>query len=120
MWEGTTLRVMAADRPYGDYYDFYFASPEYFGYFLLMWPYCLTDVQPVVCYYTDWAIAALRVEETVSNIKYLWKGIAFLDRNSKTVTKWLIYNPLFEGRSFNARLVQGKGGGVFVCGLTGR
>jgi hypothetical protein len=30
--EGTTSRVMAADRPYGELYDFYSASPEYFGY----------------------------------------------------------------------------------------
>jgi hypothetical protein len=32
MREGTTSRVMAADRPYGDFYDFYSVSPEYFGY----------------------------------------------------------------------------------------
>jgi hypothetical protein len=32
MWEGTTSRVMAADRPYGEFYDFYSISPEYFGY----------------------------------------------------------------------------------------
>jgi hypothetical protein len=31
MWEGTTLRVMVADRSYGEFYDFYIASPEYFG-----------------------------------------------------------------------------------------
>jgi hypothetical protein len=24
---------MAADRPYGDFYDFYSVSPEYFGYY---------------------------------------------------------------------------------------
>jgi hypothetical protein len=32
MWEGTTLRVMVADRPYGEFYDFYSISLEYFGY----------------------------------------------------------------------------------------
>jgi hypothetical protein len=32
MWEGTTWRIMAADRPYGEFYDFYGVSPEYFGY----------------------------------------------------------------------------------------
>jgi hypothetical protein len=31
MWEGTTSRVMAADRPYGEFYDFYSVSPECFG-----------------------------------------------------------------------------------------
>jgi hypothetical protein len=31
MREGTTSRVMAADRPYGEFYDFYSFSPEYFG-----------------------------------------------------------------------------------------
>jgi hypothetical protein len=35
MWEGTTSRVMAADRPYGEFYDFYSVSPEYFGYTLV-------------------------------------------------------------------------------------
>jgi uncharacterized protein YjcR len=29
--EGTTSRVMAADRPYGKFYDFYSVSPENFG-----------------------------------------------------------------------------------------
>jgi hypothetical protein len=32
MREGTTSRVMVADRPYGAFYDFYSVSPEYFGY----------------------------------------------------------------------------------------
>jgi hypothetical protein len=33
--EGTTSRMMAADRPYGELYDFYSVSPEYFVYHLL-------------------------------------------------------------------------------------
>jgi hypothetical protein len=36
MREGTTSRVMAADRPYGEFYDFYSVSPEYFGYILVL------------------------------------------------------------------------------------
>jgi hypothetical protein len=32
MWEGTTWRVMVADSPYGELYDFYRISPEYSGY----------------------------------------------------------------------------------------
>jgi hypothetical protein len=31
MREGTISRVMAADRPYGEFYYFYSVSPEYFG-----------------------------------------------------------------------------------------
>jgi len=31
MQEGTTLRVKAADMPYGEFYDFYSVSPENFG-----------------------------------------------------------------------------------------
>jgi hypothetical protein len=31
MREGTTSRVMAADWPYGEFYDFYRINPEYFG-----------------------------------------------------------------------------------------
>jgi hypothetical protein len=34
MREGTTWRVMAADRPYGEFHEFYSVSPEYFGYTL--------------------------------------------------------------------------------------
>jgi len=42
MREGTTSRVTAADRPYGEFYDFYSVSPENFGYHLaqridIMW-----------------------------------------------------------------------------------
>jgi hypothetical protein len=32
MREGTTSRLMTADRPYGGFYDFHSASPQYFGY----------------------------------------------------------------------------------------
>jgi hypothetical protein len=35
MREGTTSRVTAADRPYGEFYDFYSVSPENFGYQLV-------------------------------------------------------------------------------------
>jgi len=35
MWEGTTLRVTAPDRPYGEFYNFYSFSPENFGYHLV-------------------------------------------------------------------------------------
>jgi hypothetical protein len=38
-WEGTTSRVMAADRPYGEFYDFYCVGPEYFGYSLVHYDY---------------------------------------------------------------------------------
>ena len=31
MWEGTTSRVTVANRPYGEFYDFYSVSPENFG-----------------------------------------------------------------------------------------
>jgi hypothetical protein len=31
MREGTTSRMKAADRPYGEFYEFYSVSPEYFG-----------------------------------------------------------------------------------------
>jgi hypothetical protein len=35
MREGTTSRVKAADRPYGEFYYFYSVSPEHFGYTLV-------------------------------------------------------------------------------------
>jgi hypothetical protein len=35
MWKGTASRLMAADRPYGEFCDFYSATPEYFGYLLV-------------------------------------------------------------------------------------
>jgi hypothetical protein len=31
MREGTTSRVVAADWAYGEFYDFYSLSPDYFG-----------------------------------------------------------------------------------------
>jgi hypothetical protein len=35
MREGPTSRVMVADMPYGEFYDFYSVGPEYFGYSLV-------------------------------------------------------------------------------------
>jgi hypothetical protein len=37
MQEGNTSRVMVVDRPYGEFYDFYSISPEYFGYTFLFY-----------------------------------------------------------------------------------
>jgi hypothetical protein len=34
---GSTLRVVEADRPYGEFHDFYSDSPKYFGYTLILW-----------------------------------------------------------------------------------
>jgi hypothetical protein len=36
MREGTTSRVITADRPFGEFYDFCSVSPEYFGYTLVL------------------------------------------------------------------------------------
>ena len=36
MREGTTSRVMVADKPYGELYDFYSISPENFGSILIL------------------------------------------------------------------------------------
>jgi hypothetical protein len=36
MRKGTTSRVMADDRPYGEFYDFYSGRPKYFGCTLLL------------------------------------------------------------------------------------
>jgi hypothetical protein len=36
MREGTTSRVMASDRSYGEVYDLYSVSPEYFGFILVL------------------------------------------------------------------------------------
>jgi hypothetical protein len=35
MREGSTSRVMAADRAYGEFYAFYSVSPEHFGHTLV-------------------------------------------------------------------------------------
>jgi len=35
MREGTTSRVTATDKPYGEFYDFYSVSPENFWYHLV-------------------------------------------------------------------------------------
>jgi hypothetical protein len=35
MRERTNSRVRAADRPYGEFYDFYSFSPEYSGYYIV-------------------------------------------------------------------------------------
>jgi hypothetical protein len=37
MQEGATSRVMEADKPDGEFYDFYSVSPEYFEYALVNW-----------------------------------------------------------------------------------
>jgi hypothetical protein len=43
MREGTTSRMMAADRPYGEFYDFYSVSLEYFGYTLVQFVVSVSD-----------------------------------------------------------------------------
>jgi hypothetical protein len=50
MWEGTTSRVMAADRPYGEFYGVCRVRPEFFGHTLVSWSprYALWSRQEVV------------------------------------------------------------------------
>jgi hypothetical protein len=55
--EGTTSRVMAADRPYSEFYDFYSVGLEYFGYHLV---YCIRREYP-----------KLNNDDSLKNIKYL-------------------------------------------------
>jgi hypothetical protein len=43
MREGTTSSVMAADKLYGELYDFYSVSPDYFGY-----PFLLRELTTVI------------------------------------------------------------------------
>jgi hypothetical protein len=50
MREGTTSRVMAADRPYGEFYDFYSVSPGYFKYTLVFYPTLQTAMIPTQIY----------------------------------------------------------------------
>jgi hypothetical protein len=42
--EKTTSRLMAADRPYGEFYDFYSVGPEYFGFYLRTVNYTLVSL----------------------------------------------------------------------------
>jgi hypothetical protein len=42
MGEGTTSKVMEADRPYGEFYDFYSINSEYFGYTIIQYNDCPT------------------------------------------------------------------------------
>jgi hypothetical protein len=43
MQEGPTSRVMAAVRPYGEFYEFYSVSPEYFGHTLYLFSITLSS-----------------------------------------------------------------------------
>jgi hypothetical protein len=44
MREGTTSMVMAADRPYGEFYDFYSVGSEYFGFTIVCSAYNCNNV----------------------------------------------------------------------------
>jgi len=65
MREGTTSRVTVADRPYGEFYDFYSISLENFGYHIVLLsqsPPCTHQLQrpdvaffkPVSAYYISY------------------------------------------------------------------
>jgi hypothetical protein len=47
MGEGTTSRVMAADWPYDEIYDFYSVRPEYFGLTLVFLSHVQTLTRPI-------------------------------------------------------------------------
>jgi len=55
MWEGTTSRVTVADRPYGEFYDFYSVSLENFGYHLVYDHRTLTLLSALKVIYKDFA-----------------------------------------------------------------
>jgi len=51
MREGTTSKVTVADRPYGEFYDFYSVSLENFGYHLVCMYVCIYEKQ--ACHMTE-------------------------------------------------------------------
>jgi len=53
MREGTTLKVMAADRPYGKFYDFYSVSPENFGSTLVLYTFMAVQSASHVMYVSN-------------------------------------------------------------------
>jgi hypothetical protein len=70
MQEGTTWRVMAADRPCGEFYDFYSVGLEYFGYTLAV---AASDVhnqlRALACEY--WGS---RILPSVTEMESVWKN----------------------------------------------
>jgi hypothetical protein len=71
--EGTTSRVMAADRPYGEFYDFYSVSPEYFGSFLVV---------SATTFCTSFRLSALNASHSARKLSFGFE--------LKTVMKYLI------------------------------
>jgi hypothetical protein len=71
MREGTTSRVTAADRLYGEFYDFYSVSPENFG-------------STLVCiqYYTLYMLLFSY---------YVWPEDGLIKRGPKRVVIYLIF-----------------------------
>ena len=59
---GTTSRVTAADRPYGEFYDFYSVSPENFG-------------STLVCIYIYICMPALSYS---NDLGFYFRGCCFL------------------------------------------
>jgi hypothetical protein len=53
--------VKAAERPYGEFYDFYRARPEYFGYTLVHNFKIITDHVTVVCDHCHQAYISLTI-----------------------------------------------------------
>jgi hypothetical protein len=72
MWEGTTSRVMATDRSYGEFYDFYSVGLEYFGLDVALYneldesfEHCqiLLPAVSILTHTAQWLISARRISE---------------------------------------------------------
>jgi hypothetical protein len=104
MREGTASRVMVADRPYGEFYDFY-VSLEYFGYTLILCS--LTGVSEVP------AVSIFRIEDfcVVSYdhsliILYFVTELPALSQSEDLDVSW--YNSSFLPFATAARLAHKK------------
>jgi hypothetical protein len=76
--EGTTSRVMAADRPCDEFYNFYSVSPEDFEYHLVCMYVCVCVGMYVSCMYT-YLSANVQLWITFRSYHYTQSKIYILD-----------------------------------------
>jgi hypothetical protein len=88
MWEGPPSRVMAAYGPYGDWYDFYSVSPEYFGYHHLLYSSHCERIGRFLLLSKFWVILL-----SVTSISHNTRAL-ILNKKARLIIKW-VYGSVF-------------------------
>jgi hypothetical protein len=109
---GTTSRVTVADRPYGEFYDFYSVSLENFGYHLIFVILMLTTKHILICKYLILIWGIVLFSQKMTRLEAWLRNRGLVPDRKQII-------PLFRSLGLMAAFLRGKDSRYFLNKILG-